>query len=148
MKKMILLCGLAFALVATSCGGNSKTTDTDSTSVENVVVTTVDGDSFSVTDEGLKSTNGLPLLVDFSATWCPPCQKLKPIFHELGEQYRDRVNFVSIDTDDMPALAQRYDIQNIPCLIYMTPEGKILDRSVGFVEAATIKSALNKHFGV
>ncbi len=145
---MIWMCGIALALAATSCGSNSKTADTDSTGVENVIETTVNGDNYNVTDEGLKSTNGLPMLVDFSATWCPPCQKLKPIFHELSEEYRDKVNFVTIDTDDMPALAQRYGIQNIPCLIYMTPEGKILDRSIGFVEAATIKSALNKHFGV
>lgn len=148
MKKIFYLCGFAFALIATSCGGNSQAADTDSTGVENVVVAKVNGNSYTITDEGLKSTNGLPLLVDFSATWCPPCQKLKPIFHELGEQYKDKVNFVSIDTDDMPALAQRYGIESIPCLIYMTPEGKILDRSVGFVDASFIKSALNKHFGV
>lgn len=80
----------------------------------------------------------LPKLWDFSAEWCPPCQKLKPVIAELEREYAGRIEIRTIDTDKEKELAQKFGVQAIPTLVYLDASGKELDRSVGLVEKATI----------
>ena len=64
--------------------------------------------------EVLKSP--LPVLVDFYATWCGPCQNMAPILDTLAEQWGDKIKIVKINTED-PANAEitmQYKIQSIP----------------------------------
>ena len=62
------------------------------------------------------------VVIDFSATWCGPCQKIKPHFKLLAENHKDCV-FCYVDVDDCPDIAEEYDISKLPTfLIYKDKE--------------------------
>ena len=58
-----------------------------------------------------------PVLVDFYATWCGPCQMMSPILEQVGTQMRDRLQVVKIDTDRYPNIASQYAIQALPTMV-------------------------------
>lgn len=58
-----------------------------------------------------------PVLVDFYADWCGPCQAMNPVIAELAEEYQGRIHVVKFNVDDDRALPHRYDIQGIPAFI-------------------------------
>ncbi len=58
-----------------------------------------------------------PVLVDFWAPWCRPCQMVAPIVDELANEYEGRVNFVKMDVDQNPKTATKYGIMSIPTLL-------------------------------
>jgi thioredoxin 1 len=74
----------------------------------------------------------IPVLVDFWAPWCMPCKMLEPIFEEVANEYKGKVRFVKVNTDDNIEIAQRYWISGIPTLILFN-KGKVLNNIVGFV---------------
>lgn len=71
---------------------------------------------FSSFEDLLKSSE-LPVLVDFYATWCGPCQMMTPILEQVGANLRDRLQVVKIDTDKYPNLASKYQIEALPTLV-------------------------------
>nr|QJR98304.1 hypothetical protein Muribac2_280 [uncultured Muribaculaceae bacterium] len=152
MKKLYFFCTALIALGAASCssGNSSKTSDSDSiaTAKEAVVASEEAKQNYEITDGGLLSTNGLPMIVDFSAVWCPPCQELKPIFAELKKEYTGKVDFVTIDVDSMPDLANHYKIESIPALIFIAPDGAEVNRVIGFQEKASLKGEITKNFNL
>lgn len=66
----------------------------------------------------------LPALIDFYAEWCAPCRITSPIIDELAGEYKGRVAFYKIDTDEERELAQVFGIQGIPSFLYIPMEGK------------------------
>lgn len=60
--------------------------------------------------------DGLPVLVDFWAPWCGPCKMFAPTFAQKAAQYRGRVRFAKVNTEQEQALAARYGIRSIPTL--------------------------------
>ncbi len=71
---------------------------------------------FSSFEDLLKSSE-LPVLVDFYATWCGPCQMMAPILEQVGANLRDRLQIVKIDTDKYPNLASKYQVEALPTLV-------------------------------
>lgn len=71
---------------------------------------------FNSFDELLASSD-VPVLVDFYATWCGPCQMMAPILEQVNQQMKNRLRIVKIDTDKYPQLASRYHIQALPTLV-------------------------------
>lgn len=57
------------------------------------------------------------VIVDFYATWCPPCRALAPLLERFAEQNADRVKVVKLDTDADEDLAAQYHVRTIPTLI-------------------------------
>ena len=57
------------------------------------------------------------VLVDFSATWCGPCQKLEPIVHELAGDFEGRLKVVKVDVDRAPATAARFGVFSVPMVL-------------------------------
>ena len=54
----------------------------------------------------IKSNAGdLPIIMDFTATWCPPCQMIKPIYEQLAQQYEGKAILVKVDVDDRADIA-------------------------------------------
>ena len=78
-------------------------------------------------------------LVDFSATWCGPCQMLAPIIEELSDELDGEVDFYNADSDENMELAQEYDIHSIPALL-LFKNGEAVARTVGFQPKEAIKS--------
>ena len=93
-----------------------------------------DGRSFEA--EVLKSD--LPVVVDFWATWCPPCKAMEPVVERLADEYAGKVAVGKLDVDDNQELAIRYGVMGIPTL-GLFRDGKMVDRMVGFSGEARIK---------
>ncbi len=87
----------------------------------------VEGTIDNFKQEVLKSDK--PVLVDFNAEWCPPCQALHPTLEELSEE-TDDFKIVTVDIDDQSELAEEYGVSSIPCLVSFK-DGKEIDRRVG-----------------
>jgi thioredoxin 1 len=71
-----------------------------------------------------------PVLVDFWATWCPPCRRLSPKVEELAEEYKGRLKVAKIDSDSNQDLAARYQIQALPTLLFFK-DGQVKASLVG-----------------
>ena len=87
----------------------------------------IEGTSNNFAKEVLSSKK--PVLVDFNAEWCPPCQALHPILEELAEE-RDDFKIVAVDIDDQDELAEEYGVSSIPCLVAFK-DGAETDRRIG-----------------
>ena len=57
------------------------------------------------------------VLVDFFATWCPPCRALAPLLERFAEANADRVKIVKVDTDSDEPLSDRYGVRTIPTIV-------------------------------
>ena len=83
----------------------------------------------------------VPVLVDFFATWCGPCQMLAPTIHELGEQSGGSFKVCKVDIDTAPGLVQQFSIMSVPTLVVMAG-GKEVNRMVGGQSREQILAAL------
>ena len=79
------------------------------------------------TDEVVNSTK--PVLLDFFATWCGPCQALSPILDEIAGE-RDDVKICKIDVDENKDLARKFRVMSVPTLVVIK-NGEIVHRSSG-----------------
>ncbi|MGF1498686.1 MAG: thioredoxin [Elainellaceae cyanobacterium] len=75
-----------------------------------------------------------PLLVDFYATWCGPCQMMVPILEQVHAQLKDKLRIVKIDTDKYPNIATQHQIQALPTLM-LFKDGQPVDRIEGVLPA-------------
>lgn len=90
-------------------------------------------------------TPELPKLWDFFATWCPPCKEQAPIVEELAQEYKGRIEIVSIDTDRNPALAEKFKIKAIPTLVFLDANQRELSRNVGLMTKDKIVARFREH---
>lgn len=84
----------------------------------------------------------VPVLVDFYASWCPPCQMLSPVLEKLAIQYQGKAKIVKVNTEEQPDLAAVFRIRSIPTL-YFFAGGKAVDTAVGFVQPNLLQHKLN-----
>ncbi|WP_227394374.1 thioredoxin [Jeotgalibacillus aurantiacus] len=71
------------------------------------------------------------VLVDFGASWCPPCRMQEPVLEELLEELSDRVSINKVDTDAQPELASQFSIMGLPTLL-LFKKGQLKETMRGF----------------
>ncbi|MGH9017724.1 MAG: thioredoxin family protein [Acidimicrobiales bacterium] len=71
-----------------------------------------------------------PVVVEFSAEWCPPCRAMAPVLDDLAAEYDGSLRFVRVDSDAHPDLARRYDVVSVPTFLVMAG-GELRHRMVG-----------------
>ncbi|RJQ32974.1 MAG: thioredoxin [Actinobacteria bacterium] len=91
-------------------------------------------------DEVIKSD--APVLVDFYASWCQPCQSMKPIIEELAASV-DSIKIGQLNVDDNPNTAEKYQVMSIPTFI-MFVDGKAEKVVMGSMNKEKIKENFNK----
>ncbi|HEY9599881.1 MAG TPA: thioredoxin [Cyanophyceae cyanobacterium] len=82
----------------------------------------------------LLAGSDVPVLVDFYATWCGPCQMMAPILEQVNNQLKGRLQIVKIDTDRYPQLASQYQIHALPTLV-LFKNAQPVERIEGVVPA-------------
>ncbi len=84
----------------------------------------------------------LPVIIDFWASWCGPCQMMGPVFEELSKEFEGKLKFAKLNTDEEQELSTKYSITGIPCLI-ITKKGEEIDRIVGFGGKEELKQKID-----
>ncbi len=84
------------------------------------------------------------ILVDCWAPWCGPCRLVSPVIDALAKEYKGKVAFGKLNTDENPATSGRFDIMAIPTLLVFK-NGKPVDQIVGAVPKARIEDTLKKY---
>ncbi|MCL4382501.1 MAG: thioredoxin [Patescibacteria group bacterium] len=98
-----------------------------------------------LTDENFESEvlkADLPVLVDFYADWCGPCQMLRPIIEELSEESQGKAKIAKINVDEAPKTAEKYGIMSIPTVI-LFKEGKEVTRQTGLTTKEVLKELIS-----
>ncbi len=88
---------------------------------------------FAVSDQTFAeevTQSSLPVLVDFTADWCPPCRALAPVYEKLSLVYAGRLRFAKMDCDENQAIPAQYGIQAMPTLVLFA-NGGVVGRVVG-----------------
>ncbi|MCG3200094.1 MAG: thioredoxin [Candidatus Omnitrophica bacterium] len=94
-------------------------------------------------DTDVKSSD-IPVLIDFWATWCPPCKMLAPIIDEIADELVGKVKVGKVDTDACPEIRDSFGINSIPTVVLLKG-GKEVERIVGFMPKKNLLAKLEPH---
>ncbi len=84
-----------------------------------------------------------PVVVDFFATWCGPCKALAPRLDALAGEFSSKVRFVQIDVDQASALAQRFNVQGVPTLLFFK-NGQVVDSVTGLASTEALRARIER----
>ncbi len=83
-----------------------------------------------------------PVLVDFFATWCGPCQTMVPILAELAKESGDKLRILKVDIDKNPDAARIWNVRGVPTFILFR-KGKSVWRASGAMPKSELQRAIN-----
>jgi thioredoxin 1 len=86
----------------------------------------------------------LPVLVDFTADWCPPCKMIAPFVHQLAQKYAGKLVVGSLDADAHPDIQQRYGVMGLPTLI-LFQKGEPVKFMVGFQPLSRLEAQVTPY---
>ena len=84
----------------------------------------------------------LPVLVDFSASWCGPCQALGKVLPDVAKTFARKLRVVKLDVDESPKTADRFAIEGVPTLL-LFKDGKLVAASEGFSTRKSVEAWLS-----
>lgn len=89
-------------------------------------------------------TSEMPLVIDYTATWCGPCRLIAPLIDRLAEEYEGRATVVKIDIDKNKEHAKKVGIRSIPA-VFIFKQGEVVEKLIGKAPYETFAEALEKH---
>lgn len=92
-------------------------------------------------EEVLKA--GVPVLVDFYADWCGPCQMMAPVIEQLAEEYAGKVKIGKLNVDENPEIAIQYKVMSIPTMIIFR-NGEVFSKEIGASSKKEVERAINQ----
>ncbi|HOJ44139.1 MAG TPA: thioredoxin [Syntrophorhabdaceae bacterium] len=87
--------------------------------------------------------SNIPVLVDFWASWCGPCQIMGPVVDDIASQYEGKVKVLKLNVDENPQTPAKYGIRGIPTLILFN-KGEVVDRLIGAQPKSSVEELLKK----
>ena len=101
----------------------------------------------TVTDENFEAevlNATQPVLVDFWAPWCGPCQAFAPTFEEVAENYGNKVAFAKINIDDSPETPSKYGVMSIPTLL-LIKNGQVKATKMGALSKSQLVAFIDSN---
>lgn len=92
----------------------------------------------------IEASKEKPVLVDFWATWCPPCKMLSPLVEEIAEEKADVLSLATVDTDENQGLSSQFGIMSIPTLI-LFKDGQPVKQLVGYMPKGRLLSQIEQY---
>ncbi len=108
------------------------------------------GEPIHITDESFEKVvmqSELPVIVDFWAPWCGPCKMVAPMLEKLAKEQDGKLIVAKINTDDHAEWMQKFGIQGIPTLLFVSG-GKVVHRQVGALPERMLREAVNQFMDV
>lgn len=124
--KVAALTASAIMILA-SCGNAGAQNEKNKNSIPKAVKE-LNAESFSekvydMNSEELVFLGDKPVIVDFTASWCGPCQRIAPILEELAVEYDGKIIIYKVDIDKERGLAQSFNVSSIPAILYIPANG-------------------------
>ena len=85
----------------------------------------------------------VPVIVDFGAAWCGPCNAIAPFMDQLSDEYAGKAKVFKADIDECRALAMKFRIMNVPTILYFKG-GQVVDKHVGMGTKQVFEDKLKK----
>lgn len=124
--KTITLAIVAIMMLA-ACGNagaqNDKKADKTQKAVKELNAESFSEKVYDMNSEELVFLGDKPVIVDFTASWCGPCQRIAPILEELAVEYDGKIIIYKVDIDKERGLAQSFNVSSIPAILYIPANG-------------------------
>lgn len=130
MKNLYKTAALAvMVMIALASCGNAVAQNDKKTENKPKAVTELNADSFKakvydMSKEELIYLGEKPAIVDFTATWCGPCQRIAPVLDQLAAEYDGKVAIYKVDIDKNRDLAKAFNVTSIPAILYIPLNGE------------------------
>ena len=85
----------------------------------------------------------VPVLVDFTATWCGPCRQIAPLVDQLADEYQGKAKVVKLDIDESPNTARRFSIRGVPTILVFKG-GEVVQQQVGMAHKTVLAGLIDK----
>lgn len=103
--------------------------------------------TITLTDENFEEEikeSKLPVLVDFWAEWCTPCQLIGPMVEKLSDEYKDKIKVGRLNVDEAPNTSSAFRIEAIPSLLIFK-DGKLVDKIIGLMPYNILESKIKPY---
>lgn len=123
-KAVTLAVTITMTLAACGNAGAKNDKKTQSQGVTELNADTFNTKVYDTNHEDLIFLGDKPAIVDFTATWCGPCQRIAPVLDELAAEYDGKIVIYKVDIDKNRELAKKFKVSSIPAVLYIPLNGE------------------------